>query len=60
MRTLEKKKSGKKIVNWGKGLVVFITKEARELGWDDRTMLRVSVENEDGKKFIKLEKLGRI
>ncbi len=60
MRRLEKKKSGKKVVVWGKGLVVFITKEARELGWDDRTMLRVSVENDDGKKYIKLEKLGRI
>ena len=60
MRRLEKKKSGKKVVVWGKGLVVFITKEARELGWDNRTMLRVSVENDDGKKYIKLEKLGRI
>lgn len=60
MKKLEKKKTGKKIVVWGKGLVVFITKEAKKLGWDDRTMLRVSVEEEDGKDFIKLEKLGRI
>ena len=60
MRGIDSKKTAKKVVKWGKGLVVFITKEAREIGWDDRTMLRVSVEEEDGKKFIKLEKLGRI
>jgi len=39
---------------------LYSNKETKKLGWDDRTMLRVSVEDEDGKKFIKLEKLGRI
>ena len=60
MRSIDSKKSAKKVVKWGKGLVVFITTEAKEIGWDDRTIVKVSVEDEDGKKFIKLEKGMRL
>ena len=60
MKKLEKRPAMKKVVNWGKGLVVFITKEARELEWDDRTYVKVTIEQEDGKKYMKLEKAARL
>lgn len=52
------KKKAKKIIRWGKGLVVFVTTEAKELGWNDRTLVAVSIN--DDRKFIKLEKIAEI
>jgi len=40
-KTLSKR--GKKIVKWGPGFVVFVTREIKDLGWDDKTFVRVSV-----------------
>lgn len=60
MRIRDKPKRAKKIIRWGKGLVVFITTEAKELGWDDRILLSVSIDEKEGKKFLKLEKIARL
>jgi hypothetical protein len=32
----------RKIVKWGQGYVVFLTKEAKEFGWNDKTKVSVS------------------
>jgi len=32
----------RKIVKWAQGYVVFLTKEAKEFGWDDKTKVTVS------------------
>lgn len=53
-------KRAKKIIRWGKGLVVFITREAKEIGWDDRTLVAVSSDEKEGKKYLKLEKIARL
>ena len=54
-------KRGKKIVKWGPGLAVLITKEARKIGWDSNTFLRVIViVDEAGKTRIILEKMGSV
>lgn len=46
-------KSVKKIIRWGKGLSVFVTKEAKLMGWNDKTYVAVSaVRNDDGEKII--------
>ncbi len=46
-------KNVKKVIRWGKGLSVFITKEARILGWDDKTHVIISViEDEEGRKIV--------
>lgn len=48
--------SEKKIVKWGQGYVVFITPEAKKLGWNDKHNVTVSVIEDNGKKRIVLEK----
>ncbi len=40
----------KKLVRWHNAHVVFVTKQARSLGWNDRTMVKVTVS--DGKIVI--------
>ena len=43
----------KKVNKWGKGLSVFITKEAKLFGWDDETYITVSaMQDEEGKKIV--------
>ena len=42
-------KTIKKVIRWGKGYSVFITKEAKMLKWNDKTHVIVSV-NKDGEK----------
>ena len=43
----------KKIVKWGIGSVVFITKEVKRFGWDTNGKVKVSaVENGDNMKII--------
>lgn len=38
-------KKAKKLVRWHDNLVVFVTPEAKALGWSDRTIMKVSVVN---------------
>lgn len=46
-------KSVKKIIRWGKGLSVFVTKEAKLMGWNDKTYVTVSAtRDDDGEKII--------
>jgi hypothetical protein len=45
-----KSKRAKKLVRWHDNLVVFVTPEAKGLGWGDNTIVRVSVV--DGKIVI--------
>ncbi len=60
MKTKLIAKRGKKIVKWGPGYVVFVTKEIRDLGWDDKTFVRVSVIEDDKKKKLLIEEMGRV
>jgi hypothetical protein len=43
-------KRAKKLVRWHDNLVVFVTPEAKALGWGDNTIVKVSVV--DGKIVI--------
>ena len=49
-------KKAKKLVRWHDNLVVFVTPEAKALGWSDRTIVKVSVIEERGEKKIVIEK----
>lgn len=53
-------KRGKKVVKWGPGLAVLLTKEAREIEWTDETFLRVIVLNTDEGKKVVLERMGSV
>ena len=55
---MEEMKSGKKIVKWGPGFVVFITREARVFGWNDKTFVRVIADKKS--KRITIEELGKV
>lgn len=44
-------KKAKKIVHWHDNYVVFITPEAKSLGWNERTIVKVSV-LKDEKKIV--------
>lgn len=46
----------KKVVKWGQGYVVFITPEAKRLGWTDKHNVTVSLVEESGKKKILIER----
>jgi hypothetical protein len=50
----------RKIVRWHEGFVVFVTKEAKDLKWDDKTLVKVYMEKEGIKDRIVIEKAGRI
>jgi hypothetical protein len=43
-------KKAKKLVRWHDNYVIFVTPEAKALGWSDRTIVKVSVI--DGKIII--------
>ena len=53
-------KRGKKLVKWGPGLVVFLTKEAKVLGWGSDSLVRVSVVKDNDKKKIVIEEVGKV
>ena len=53
-------KRGKKLVKWGPGLVVFLTKEARELGWGSDSLVRVSVVKDKDNKKVVIEEVGKV
>lgn len=44
------------MVRWHDNYVVFVTPEAKELEWNDKTIVTVSVVEADGKKRIVVEK----
>ncbi|MEW6222920.1 MAG: hypothetical protein AB1476_06445 [Candidatus Hadarchaeota archaeon] len=50
------RKRAKKLVRQHDNLIVFITPEAKALGWSDRTIVKVSVVDERGEKKIVIEK----
>lgn len=49
-------KKAKKLVRWHDNYVVFVTPEAKALGWNDRTIVKVSVVEEKGERKILIEK----
>lgn len=49
-------KKAKKLVRWHDNYVVFVTPEAKQLGWDDKTIVTVSLVEVDGTKRIVIEK----
>ena len=49
-------KRAKKLVHWHDNLVVFVTPEAKALGWSNKTIVKVSVIQEKGEKKIVIEK----
>ncbi len=53
-KTISKK--AKKLVHWHDNYVVFVTPEAKTLKWNDKTIVKVSVIEEKGKKKIVIEK----
>lgn len=51
----------KKIVRWHNNYVVFVTPEAKELKWDDKTIVRVFIDKDSqGKKRIIIEEGMRL
>jgi hypothetical protein len=49
-------KRAKKLVRWHDNYVVFVTPEAKALGWSDKTIVKVFVIEEKGEKKIVIEK----
>ncbi len=49
-------KTAKKLVSHHSNYVVFVTPEAKQLGWNEKTIVTVSVVEIDGKKRIVIEK----
>jgi hypothetical protein len=49
-------KRAKKVVHWHDNYVIFVTPESKQLGWDDKTIVTVSIVEMDGKKRIVIEK----
>lgn len=50
-------KTVKKVIKWGKGLSVFVTKEAKAFGWNDKTYITVSAVRENGEEKIIIKKI---
>lgn len=50
-------KRGKKVVKWGSGMAILIAKEAKKIGWDTETFLRLIVIDDGKEKRIVLEKI---
>ena len=49
-------KKAKKLVRWHDNYVVFVTPEAKELKWNDKTIVKVMLVEDGGKKRIVIEK----
>jgi len=48
----------KKVVRWGKGLAVYVTIEARKLGWTDKDYVRIAISKDNkGKECLILTKV---
>ena len=50
MKTRTPQADVKKLVRWHNAYVVFMTKQAKSLGWNDRTMVKVTVS--EGKVIV--------
>ena len=50
-------KNVKKIIKWGKGLSVFITKEAKLLDWDDSTYVVIEVIKDKNENRIVIKRV---
>ncbi len=55
METIISKKA-KKLVRWHDNYVVFVTPEAKQLGWNEKTIVTVSLVEIDRTKRIVIEK----
>ncbi|MEE8168640.1 MAG: hypothetical protein V3T58_07200, partial [Candidatus Hydrothermarchaeales archaeon] len=49
-------KKAKKLVRWHTNYVVFVTPEAKQAGWNEKTIVKVSLIEENGEKKIVIEK----
>ncbi len=49
-------KKAKKLVRWHENYVVFVTPEAKKAGWDDKTIVKVSLVEVDKEKKIVIER----
>jgi hypothetical protein len=49
-------KKAKKIVRWHENYVVFVTPEAKQAKWNEKTVVKVMLIEEDGEKKIIIEK----
>lgn len=49
-------KKAKKLVSHHDNYIVFVTPEAKQLGWNEKTVVTVSLVEVDGKKRIVIEK----
>lgn len=50
-------KRAKKLVRWHSSYVVFLTPEVKDLKWDDKTNVKISVIEDKNDKKIVIEKL---
>lgn len=50
----------KKLVPSHGNMVVFVTREAKACGWDEKTILKVTVEKEGREKKIVIRKVGQL
>ena len=46
----------KKVIHWGKGLAVFITSEAKQLGWTDKDHVVITITKEGADEKIVLRR----
>lgn len=49
-------KKAKKLVRWHDNYVVFVTPEAKQANWNEKTIVKISLIEEDGEKKILIEK----
>ncbi len=50
-------KNVKKVIHWGKGMAVFITTEAKQLGWTDKDHVIVTTIRDGKEEKIEIKKL---
>ncbi|MEE8168480.1 MAG: hypothetical protein V3T58_06370 [Candidatus Hydrothermarchaeales archaeon] len=49
-------KKAKKLVRWHDNYVVFVTPEAKQANWNEKTIVKVSLVEKNGEKKIIIEK----
>jgi antitoxin component of MazEF toxin-antitoxin module len=50
-------KNIKKIQRWGNGYAIYITKEAKALGWDDKTYVSISAIKNGEEEKLEIKKI---
>ena len=53
-------KAPRKVVRWHEGLVIFLTKECKKLGWDDSVIIRAYIDKSGKSDKIVIEKVGKM